>query len=58
VGTGACYSVGYYVCDLPTRTLKCNAVAGTPTTETYQAYPYDPCTDGVDNDCDGSTDEC
>jgi len=48
VGTGACQSTGSYVCTVDGSGTECNAVAGSPSTEIC---------DGLDNDCDGSTDE-
>ncbi|NMC70313.1 MAG: hypothetical protein GYA57_09640, partial [Myxococcales bacterium] len=47
-GVGACRRSGVNVCNAAGTGVECNAVAGTPTTETC---------DAVDNDCDGSTDE-
>ncbi|QDG49869.1 hypothetical protein FIV42_03670 [Persicimonas caeni] len=48
VGVGACESDGTYVC-AQDGTTECNATPGTPADEV--------CSDGVDNDCDGETDE-
>ena len=49
-GTGACRESGRIVCD-PSNPygVTCSAVAGTPQAEV--------CGDGIDNDCDGQTDE-
>ncbi|MBI4163145.1 MAG: hypothetical protein HY513_05665 [Candidatus Aenigmarchaeota archaeon] len=47
-GIGACFSSGTKVCSQDKTTTVCNAVAGTPTTETC---------DGSDNNCNGQTDE-
>ncbi|MDX2088762.1 MAG: hypothetical protein SFX73_12975 [Kofleriaceae bacterium] len=47
VGVGACARDGVYVCDTDTE-LKCDAVAGTPTSEDC---------DGIDDDCDMKIDE-
>ena len=46
-GIGACYDEGAYFCDA--SGLVCSAQAGEPVAET--------CRDGIDNDCDGETDE-
>lgn len=47
-GLGACNVAGTKVCNTTTHQLVCNAVQGTPTAEVC---------DGIDNDCDNSTDE-
>ncbi|MBI5413556.1 hypothetical protein HZA42_04380, partial [Candidatus Peregrinibacteria bacterium] len=47
VGVGGCHREGVMVCD-GANGPKCNAVEGTPTTEACN---------GVDDNCDGSTDE-
>ncbi len=49
VGVGACYATGEYVCSADGLSEVCDAVAGEPVAEV--------CGDGVDNDCDGQTDE-
>ncbi len=49
VGIGACRSVGKYRCAEDSLSVICNAVPGTP--------EPDRCDDGIDNDCDGATDE-
>ena len=48
VGVGACQANGVRVCSNDGLSTVCNATPGTPTTEVC---------DGVDNDCDGQTDE-
>jgi hypothetical protein len=48
-GVGACRNTGVNVCNLLGTGVTCNAKAGLPTVE--------KCRDGIDNDCDGSTDE-
>jgi hypothetical protein len=50
VGIGQCHSVGYRVCAADGVNLRCTAVAGLP-------QGNESCNDGVDNDCDGETDE-
>ena len=47
-GVGACQSAGVYVCSADGMAAVCNAVPGPPGAETC---------DGLDNDCDGTTDE-
>ncbi len=47
-GTGACEEAGVIVCTADGSGTECNAVAGTPADETCN---------GIDDDCDGSTDE-
>ncbi|MBU1967532.1 putative metal-binding motif-containing protein, partial [Patescibacteria group bacterium] len=47
-GVGECYAAGNYVCTSNQLGTECNAVAGTPGTEVC---------DGLDNDCDGTSDE-
>lgn len=49
VGIGACMTVGKYRCSADGSALVCSAVPGQPTQEI--------CGDGIDNDCDGETDE-
>jgi hypothetical protein len=48
VGVGACVASGQLVCSGDGTGTTCDAVAGTPSVEVY---------DGIDNDCDGLTDE-
>ncbi|MBI2175770.1 putative metal-binding motif-containing protein [Candidatus Woesearchaeota archaeon] len=48
VGVGACQRTGKYGCDSSGTGTKCDVTPGSPSTETC---------DGVDNDCDGQTDE-
>jgi len=50
-GTGACLSLGYYVCDGNGGVI-CNAIPGTPEGEGSNYT----CEDGIDNDCDGQVD--
>jgi hypothetical protein len=47
-GQGECLALGEYECSGDQLSTVCNAVAGTPQTEVC---------DGLDNNCDGSTDE-
>ena len=47
-GVGACLSYGVFNCTMDTTGTVCSATAGTPSAETC---------DGVDEDCDGATDE-
>lgn len=47
-GQGECVTSGTYVCASNKLTTECNAVEGTPTTEGC---------DGLDNDCNGMTDD-
>jgi len=47
-GTGACFDAGNYVCNAGQDGIECDATAGTPSQEVCN---------GVDDDCDGSTDE-
>jgi hypothetical protein len=54
VGEGACYAEGIKVCSLDGMETVCSAVAGLPSTEGPTGVT---CSDGVDNDCDGLTDE-
>jgi hypothetical protein len=54
IGTGACLSRGYYVCNADGSGTRCNAVAGTAQTESDSANYT--CQDGIDNDCDGQVD--
>ena len=49
VGTGACAASGTIVCTADGTGTECDAEAGAPTTEV--------CGDGIDNDCDGGTDD-
>ena len=51
-GVGACASTGNLVCQTPGQIDNCTP--GTPTTEGPFGDPS--CSDGIDNDCDGSTD--
>ena len=48
-GTGACAVTGKYRCSDDGKALVCSAIPGPPTGEV--------CADGIDNDCDGETDE-
>ena len=50
VGVGACYAVGYYVCDAqdPYGGTVCSATPGDPSEEVCN---------GIDDDCDGQIDE-
>ncbi len=48
VGMGACAAGGISVCNSTGTELECNAQAGSPATESC---------DGLDNDCDGNSDE-
>jgi cysteine-rich repeat protein len=48
IGVGACAATGTKVCSTDKTTTQCSVTAGTPTAETC---------DGLDNDCDGTTDE-
>lgn len=48
VGVGACAASGVQVCAMDGSTVVCGAVEGTPADEIC---------DGIDNDCDGDTDE-
>jgi alpha-tubulin suppressor-like RCC1 family protein len=48
VGVGECARTGQYVCNQDGTGTECNATPGTPTPEVC---------DGLDNDCDGQTDE-
>ena len=49
VGVGACRAAGAKICSDDRTTTVCNAVAGAPATER--------CGSGIDEDCDGTTDE-
>ena len=49
-GLGICESTGIFVCSIDGLTTECDAVPGQP-------EPDDESCDGLDNDCDGSTDE-
>jgi hypothetical protein len=49
VGVGACMRAGFKMCSADGVGLSCTAQAGAPGAEI--------CGDGVDNDCDGATDE-
>jgi hypothetical protein len=51
-GVGACQRTGVFVCSPDGSTTVCSAVAGAPSPETLGP----PCSDGIDNDCDGKTD--
>ena len=54
VGIGACQRTGTYICTVDGSGTICDAVPGQPMPE---GPPGDPtCSDGLDNDCDGSTD--
>lgn len=54
VGVGACQVAGSIVCNAQGNATQCNAVAGLAGTE----GPTGPsCSDGIDNDCDGLTDD-
>jgi hypothetical protein len=52
VGTGACARSGTYVCNGGNNGVVCSVSAGAPGSENTLAL----CRDGVDNDCDGTTD--
>ena len=47
-GVGACKMSGTYYCDNLNHEVKCNAIPSQPSDEV--------CGDGIDNDCDGQTD--
>jgi hypothetical protein len=53
-GTGVCQTNGVFVCSDDKLGLKCTAVAGLPGTEGPAGNGR--CSDGKDNDCDGTTD--
>jgi hypothetical protein len=53
-GTGVCQTNGIFVCSDDTLGLKCTAVPGVPGTEGPAGNGR--CSDGKDNDCDGTTD--
>jgi hypothetical protein len=53
-GTGVCATNGFFVCSDDKLGLKCTAVPGIPGTEGPAGNGK--CSDGKDNDCDGSTD--
>jgi hypothetical protein len=52
VGAGLCEAAGIYVCTGDGLGTECNAIAGDPTES-----PEVTCNDGLDNDCNGYTDE-
>lgn len=54
VGVGACERSGVYVCTPDGSGVLCTAVAGLPSPERQLAVGS--CSDGIDNDCDGTID--